>query len=231
MSKYKKQSGKYKNWATMGGRIGFGSVDGPFKPNMFTVFTYSETLQHSQAIGGIPGWIQYRANGPFDPRVAVGGIQPRYYDSLLGPDGGTAPYRYYRVHASKIKVMIFQTNSAVGTGFVNYAIIPSRSATSTPGTLDEMRERPYCKQISVGPTPSWKPQQIKHFCKIKTHLGHKDLTDVDNSAALWNASPNEQVYWNLGVCSIDNVSVTSVRVQVVIKYYCQLYTLSDVADS
>ena len=218
-------------WQAIGGKAGFGSVVSPFPPNMFTVVTYTETIQHNQTVGGTPTFLQYRANGPFDPRVASGGIQPRYYDSLLGPDGGTAPYRNYRVHASQITVTIYNTQTAVGTGFFNYAVIPSRSAINLPSSLDEMRERPYCKQIAVAPTPSWKPQKIKHYCKMKTHLGHKDLTDVDGSAAAFNAVPAEQVYWNLGICAVDNVSGAGCRVQVTIKYFLQLYTLADVADS
>jgi len=226
--RYKQTS---KNWQKLGGLSGFGSVASPFPPNLYTVMTYSETLQHNSPGAGVPGVLQYRANGPFDPRVAVGGIQPRYYDSLLGDNGSTAPYRNYRVHACKIKVTIFQVNTAVGAGFVNYAIIPARSGITAPGTLDEMAERPYSRQISIAPSPSWKPQTIKHFCKIKTHLGHKDLTDVDASGALFNALPTEQVYWNLCLASIDNTTAAGIRVQVQLKYYVQLYSLADVADS
>lgn len=214
-----------------GGRIGYGSVYSPFKPNMFTVMTYTETINAAQTVGGTPITIQYRANGPYDPRVAVGGIQPRYFDSLLGDNGGTAPYRNYRVHACAINVTCFNLNTSVGSGSAFVAVIPSRSTVTAPSTVDEMRERPYSKQKALAPVPSWKPPVIKHFTKIKTHLGVKDLIDVPASAALYNTVPQEEVYWNITLCAVDPTATASIRYQITLTYFVQLYTLSDVADS
>lgn len=215
----------------IGGRAGYGSVASPFPANLFTVMTYTETINAAQTVGGTPVTIQYRANGPYDPRAAVGGIQPRYFDSLLGDNGSTAPYRNYRVHACQIKVTCFNLNTSVGGGSVFVSVIPARSTVTGPSTVDEMRERPYAKQIAIGPVPSWRPPTLKHFTKIKTHLGVKDLIDVPASAALFNTVPQEEVWWNISLCAVDPTSTGSIRYQITLKYFVQLYTLGDVADS
>lgn len=230
-SKYKQARNRNTSWGSLASNAGYGMVRSPFPPNLKTVFSYTETINAAQTVGGVPITIQYRANGLYDPRVAAGGIQPRYYDSLLGADGGTAPYSRYRVFATAIKVTCFNLNTSVGGGSVFVAVIPSRSGVSTPSTVDEMAERPYCKQKALAPVPSWKPPSIKHFCKIKTHLGVKDLADVSASAALHSNVPNEEVYWNISLCAVDPTSTASVRYQISITYYTQLYTLADVADS
>lgn len=217
--------------------LSFGSPSGwmttrsPFPPNLWTTFTYSEVASLQQTTGGVPAVLQYRANGPFDPRVAAGGLQPRYYDSLLGPDGGTAPYRTYRVHASKIKLSIFPTSTTAPAANGIITVIPQRSATSVPLTLAEQRERAYGKSCAVTTVGSWKPYKLGSFTKMKYHLGHKDLMDVDSTAARYDANPGEQVYWNICGCAIDGGQNLIVNVQVTITYYVQLYTLADVEDS
>lgn len=222
---YRKSSGQ------LATRAGFGSVWSPFPPNMFTVISYTETTNLNQTLGGVPAVLQYRMNGAYDPQVAVGGKQPRYYDALLGPDGGTAPYRNYRVHASEIKVTVFNSNTAIGSGSTIVAVLPARSIVTNPTTIDEMAERPYCRQRAIGPVPSWKPPVIKHYTKSKYHLGVKDLIDVPATAAAYNSVPSEEIYWNILLCSVDPASTSAIRLQVSIRYFVQLYTLADVADS
>lgn len=227
--RYRKRSGT--SFQKIGGYAGYGSVASPFPPNLFTVMTYTETVNAVQTVGGVPITLQYRANGPYDPRYATGGIQPRYFDSLLGDNGSTAPYRNYRVHACKITVTCFNLNTSVGSGSMFVSVIPARSTVTAPSTVDEMRERPYSRIKALGPVPSWKPPMLKHFTKMKTHLGVKDLTDVPASAALFNTVPQEEVLWNISSCAVDSTATSSIRYQITLKYFVQLYTLADVADS
>lgn len=232
-SKAMSQSRANRKWQAMSfaGPRGWMTSRSPFPPNMWTTMSYSETFTLSQSVGAVPAVRQYRANGPYDPRVAAGGIQPRYFDSLLGPDGGTAPYRNYRVHASKIQLSVFPTVSTPASSNAIVSIIPARAATSTPSTVDEQRERPYSKSLATAGAGSWKPYKLSHFTKMKYHLGHKDLVDVDASAALYNANPSEEVYWNIVGTALDGGQTIAFSCQITITYYVQLYTLVDVADS
>lgn len=212
-------------------RPGFGMVRQPFAPNMWTTFTYSETLQLTQSAAGTPSVYQYRANGPYDPRVALGGLQPRYFDTLLGTNDGTAPYSQYRVHAAKIVMTIWPESTSAGAANGIVAIIPERSTVAAASTFAEICERPYCKRVAMTTLGSWKPRKLKHFVKIKTILGHKDLIDIDGAAAPYNNVPSEQVYFNLYTCAIDTTGVLSPRVEINITYFVQLYNLTDVLDS
>lgn len=218
-------------------RLSFGSPRGwmtsrsPFPPNLFTTFTYTETIAVTQVTAGVPQAYVFRANGPFDPNQTSTGGQPRYYDSLLGAEGGTAPYRNYRVHASKIKVDIYPQDSTASAGNVLVSVIPGRSTIGTPSSVDEQRERPYGKSVAMTTLGSWKPYRLSNFTKMKTHLGVKDLTDDPSSAALYNANPSSEVYWNIIVTAINSSATATLHMQVTITYFVQLYSLTDVADS
>jgi len=219
------------NRQTISARPGFGMVRQPFAPNMFTTFTYADTVQLLQGGAGTPGILQYRANGPFKPRVASGSVQPRYFDTLLGTNGGTAPYDHYRVHAAKIVITIWPESPSAGSANGIVAVIPERSTISNCSSFEEVMERPYCKSVAMTTLGSYKPRKIKHFVKMKTILGVKDLADDVDSASLYNTNPNSQVYFNIYTCAVDFTDVLSPRIQILITYFVQLYNLVDVADS
>lgn len=212
-------------------RPGYGMVRSPFAPNLFTTVSYCETAQLVQSTGGVPGVLKYRANSCYDPRVATGGGQPRYWDTLTGTDGGDGPYNHYRVHAAKIVVTFWPESASAGSANGICAVIPERKDVAEPTTFDELSVRPYCKKISMTTLGSYKPRKIKHFVRMKTILGHKDLSDVDGSAALYNADPSEQVYFYIYSCAIDSTDTLSPRIEVNITYFVQLYNLVDVDDS
>lgn len=213
---------------------GAGGVVQPFPPNLWTVLTYTVTRQYTTSgiAGAIAAPLQIRANSIYDPEVAVGGGQPRYTDSLLGDNNSTAPYRNYRVHASSIKVTLWKGGTTYTENDLLY-IIPSRATVSNPSTENEVVERPYSKTVPATAMYSGYPRTLKHFTKMKWHLGHKDLADVDNSSADFGHNPNEQIYWNIGVCDVSQVAPAAhnVQLQISVRYFVQFYTLSDVADS
>lgn len=220
---------------TMSARPGYGMVRQPFAPNLFTTFSYTESIQLVQGTPGTPGRLQYRANSLWDPRVAIGGKKPRYTDTLLGTDGGDAPYDHYRVHAAKIVVTFWPESPSAGSANGIVAIIPERgdsgAAPTAPSTFDELTERPYCKKLAMTTLGSFKPRKIKHFVRMKTILGHKDLSDVDATASKYNTSPSEEIYFNIYSCAIDPSDALSPRIEICITYFAQLYNLIDVADS
>lgn len=216
---------------SIGGAFGFGSVRSPFPPTLWTVMSYSETFTLAQAATTVPIARTYRANGLFDPREAVGGIQPRYYDSLLGPDDGTAPYRRYRVHGCKISATVWPINGNANQSNCLITLLPRRSVVTSPSTIDEQRERPYGRHLAMTSTASYKPRKVKNFIKMKTLLGHKDLMDVDATAASHDGLPAEQIYWDVLLCDVQGTNTASATIQVNLQYYVQLYTLGDVADS
>lgn len=217
--------------ATIGGRYGYGNVRSPFPPILWTALSFTETVNISQASIGVPQVTSYRANGMYDPRVALGGLQPRYYDSLLGANDGSAPYRHYRVHSSAIEATVWPTTGNANAANCLLTLLPRRSVITSPGTIDEQRERPYSKHLAMTTTGSYKPRKFFNFIKMKTLLGHKDLQDVDNTAARYDNLPVEECIWDLLLCDVQGSAVAQATVQVTVTYYVQLYGLSDVADS
>lgn len=212
-------------------RAGAGSVLSPFPPVMWTVFSYSETFTLAQGTIGVPAVRLYRANSLFDPSKTGVGLKSRYTDSLLGADNGTAPYSRYRVHASSVSATVWPVASGSNQANCLISLIPKRPIVGDPSTVDEQRERPYARHLAMTTTASYKPRKVKNFCKIKTHLGHKDLMDVDSTAAAYNANPVEEVDWAVCLTDVQGSNTASATIQLTIRYFVQLYTLNDVADS
>lgn len=204
----------------------------PFPPVFWTALTYSKAMPaRAQTTPGVPYFESFRANSLFDPEVSIGGKQPRYYDSLCGPFDGTAPYRFYRVHASKIEATVWPTQSSVGSGNLTVALIPRRSTVAIASSVEEMWERPYTKYTTQTQTQSTGPRRVSNMVKMKYILGHKDLQDASGSAARYDANPNEEVHWDVLICGIDGSTLAGATIMVKITYFCQFYTLTDVADS
>lgn len=221
--------------AKIGMRVGAGNVKQPFPPTLFTMLTYSVTkdITTSGDPANISAPLQIRMNSIYDPEVALGGGQPRYTDTLLGDNNGTAPYHRYRVHSSAIKCTIWKPGTNATDGRDLFYIIPARDSVTVPSSLNEVQVRPYSKTVPCASMYSGQPRVLKHYTKAKWHLSHKDLRDVDNTAGTYTANPNEQVYWNIGICDVaqTGAGIHLVTVQVQVIYYVEFYELTDVADS
>lgn len=220
-----------KNTATLIAKPSYGSIYQPFPPRLFTALTYSQKFTLGQLIGGVPQVQTFRANSLFDPDQSGVGHQPRYFDSLCGPDGSTAPYHNYRVHACKVKLTIWQlvesSNAAAGL----IAIIPRQDTASTVDSFDEMSERAYSKTKAVGTYMAKAVYNMKHYIKNKVLLGHRDLQDVDECAGTYAASPSEQVLVDIVICAADNATTLGAYFTIQLTYFTEFYGLTDVADS
>lgn len=197
---------------------------------MWRQFTYTKSFLLQNAVDGVASTVSFRANSLYDPEVAVGGAQPRYFTSVLGANDGTAPYRNYRVHASRAVVELWPTQSNANASNCIVSLIPRRPVITEPDDIDEMRNRPYSRTRALTTTAAQTPRKLINSIKIKTLLGHKDLMDVDATAAIYNTNPSEPVYWDLSIVNVQGGSVATVFASVTIVYYAQLYTLNDVQD-
>lgn len=196
-----------------------------FPPNLWTLFNYDT---HINLDTSLAPFVQYRMNSLYDPEVATGGTQPRYYDTLVGADGTNAPYHQYRVHGFKIVSMVCNTQQWP----IAISLTCARSATTYPGSLNEAKERTDTIVRYFGPqNGSRQLSRLVFKGKIKNFLGHKDLMDVDASAAAYNADPSEQVYCTIRIWPMDRVSGVSAVLDSRITYMSQLYQLNDVNDS
>lgn len=211
---------------------GYSSIRQPFPPKLRTVLNYTETINVTQGTTDIPVLYSFSANSLFDPNISGTGNQPRYYDTLLGDNDTNAPYRRYRVHASKITVVAWSTApSPVSGGNAIISIIPRKSTVQSAGSANEMRERAYSKWVHTTPSGSWKPYKVKNFIKMKIPLGYKDLADSIETSGLYNTNPPDSVIWDINACNVVPSGIVTFTFMVSIKYYVELFTLSDVLDS
>lgn len=221
----------HKSSATLISRPGGGSVRQPFPPNLWTTLTYSVQYNAlTQTVGGTPIYTTYRLNSLYDPDTAVGGAQPRYFDTLCGADNTTAPYGNYRVHAAMVKLVCYPSSTSATNSNGIVALVPRRSNVGAASTYKEIQERPYVKSKWIA-AMYVKPTTLKLFTKMKTHLGHKDLQDVDDAAAAYNSNPNEEVYVDVMACAVNNTGLMTISYSLQITYFVQFYGLNDVADS
>lgn len=163
---------------------------------------YYCTLKYSQsgvlaATAGIPTLATFRANSLNDPDAAIGGHQPRFFDTLCGPDLGSAPYGKYRVFSTKVSV-VFMNNNA-GTTTIGYVGIHTRTDDSTAITTDAyIPELPNTKYRMINVSTGMSNfLRMRKSVSIKKLLGIRDMKDSEETAAEYNTNPANMVYIDL----------------------------------
>lgn len=210
---------------------GLNSIN-PFPPRMYRALTFTKNFLLSNSTPGVASTVSFRANGAQDPEVAVSTASCRYYGSLLGANDSTAPYRNYRVHASKILLEAWPRVATANQANVLISLIPRRTTISAPDDIDEMRNRPFSKTMAMTTSTSQSTRRIQNYVKMKTMLGVKDLNDSLATAAAWNDVPQttEEVYWDVSIVDVEGAASGQCWVNVSIIYYMEFYTLNDVQD-
>lgn len=206
-----------------------GGVNSPFPSALFTKLTYNDELSLSSTAGGLAENL-FRLNSLYDPDQTGSGAQPRYFDTLCGPNSGTAPYYNYRVHAAKVTVDFQSTSitpNSLGQIWINaYTVSP-------PQTPQDARESPRTKVATIVNLASGSGQshkKLSFFVKMKDILGHTDLRDVKTAGAAYNANPTDVA--NLQVAFMDSLgNSTNCTASVKIVYFCEFFALNAVSSS
>lgn len=174
----------------------------------------------------------FRANDLYDPDAAIGGNQPRYFDTLCGGDGTSAPYKKFIVTGCKI------TYTGVCLSAVPiYAYVGMRnSSKGAPSSLPEILEREGYKYrvCSNSSSPNrfvlsmYRPMNQFFGVSRKGYIEETALYSGDNAT-----SPTEQVsadcgFYNGWLTGAGNVSVAWT---VKVTYYVRFFERNDVADS
>lgn len=224
MSMYKRKNAFAKSGKKVVGQVGFAK--GNFPPTLFTPFNFNQRYNLSNSGSYIQ---QFRLNSLADPDyTSFSTDRPRYFSTMLGADGGSAPYYNYRVHGFALKVFFTNTSSIP----VVLSITVSRDSASPPNTLSEAYERTDTivktfAAISAGGSLG----KMQFTGKIKNYLSHKDIRDIDGAAAAYSNSPSEVVLATIRIWAIDGASAYAGVLNVNLIQLSELYTLNDVADS
>lgn len=199
----------------------------PFPRNFYCSLKYHDSIDISSSTG-FPGIHTFCMNSLYDPSVTDTGHQPRYFDSLCGNDGGSAPYGKYRVHFSKIKCTFMNNNSSTGgTGYVGIRLRNSTATALSTLTADNICELPNLKYKLCNVQTGWSNYHTFSMpAKIKTFLGVKDLRDDSESSATYSSDPASLVYADVFYIPFNETSTATYQVSVQITYYVQFFDLN-----
>lgn len=103
-----------------------------FPQTMIAKLRHREYGSLTTGAGGLPQYQFYRFNGAFDPRYAVGGNQPRYFDQLCA----ATLYQSFTVYRTDYRVS-FRNRSASDV-MVGMSISPSEGTRWQPGSQAAM---------------------------------------------------------------------------------------------
>lgn len=178
-----------------------------FPDKCLTKLHYFDTSTYAASVSADDVW---RGNSMFDPRNALGGNQPLYFDQMM------LIYLKYRVLGCKI-VTRFTTKSTNidGIGYV----YPNNSATGATG-YSNIFIQPYVKK---------KVFTNERSCTIVNYISTKKLlglphmiVNFDNElAGTSSTNPTRTWYWHTGFYSSDFTTTMDADIHVDMTFYCQ----------
>lgn len=159
--------------------------------------------------GGALNYATYRANGPFDPRVAFAGLQPMAWDTW------TTLYNYYIVESSKITITVMDSSSQVEPYIIGLYLDDNNSVPyiNVTGYI-EAGKGTY--RIATGKQAT--PLRIKSSFNTKRFFNVTDPKDNKFTlGANVTADPTNQAYYMFYLQSL-NISTNTVLAIITIDY-------------
>lgn len=174
----------------------------------------------------------FRLNSLYDPDFSGAGSQPRYYDTLCGASGGTAPYQQYRVKKTWFKVMVLNPSTTSSTGcYAISQVFYQNAASSTTSLADyftQLNTRVgVVAQAGNDNAQLWMEGSVDHA----KFAGVKDYQDDDDFVAAYNSNPAQVHHLSIGVRALDDATVATYRVVVQFIYDVELVSLNDAGAS
>lgn len=212
--KYKRKSKrKYKPRYNRGLQLTRQMGNGPTSKSQITKLTFSEQIALDPGTGLVAS-ASYNAGSCFDPRVNIGGGQPRGFDQWM------AFYSHFVVLGSKIKCT-FQTTGlqpSDGNGIVG--IYLKAGSVSEILTIPDLIENPNTVHKPVGPVGGYNSTAIvTKTYSAKRFLGRESVLSDPALKGSTTADPTESAFYE--VCagpSNTGDNLGSVRVLVEIEY-------------
>jgi hypothetical protein len=201
----------------------------PFPPVLDTEMSWTFEDSLTSTAGALQGAI-YDINSPRDPADS-GGLfrESRYFDSLVGPVGGSAPYAFYRVLRTRIEVTFVNlSGNPVRCGVLPYASFNTGAASS-----DELSERPLGTTSIVGANSSgnslWNFARSISISETEQVPGILVQTDDDYRGTA-STAPTARSHVQLAVEMMGSLS-GAVNYKIRLIHQVRLSGLIDVADS
>jgi hypothetical protein len=165
----------------------------------------------------------FRGNGAFDPDQSGIGHQPFGFDQWCS---GNSFYSRYRVIQTTCKLK-FINHISLGL-FV--ALYPSAS-NGSPTSWGNAAEIPRCKTAEVGPISGQPIKQLINRISTREFFGYRDITQEDLFAALYNANPPLEFYWNIYVEVSDQTTHAEYAFSVELTYDIEFFDRTQIGQS
>lgn len=204
---------------------------------MFVKLSYADHATFPVAGASGSALLQYYGNSIFDCGITNDD------HNAMGQAQWLNFYKYYRVRASKIHVIVsstvqqfYQPSSAnentsidVSTAarqyFVN--IRPSEDSTYNGFSINENVVDPYSHYTLVGTALGQGVKHLKHYCSTKKITGYKSLDMQDKLSSAMGLVPDFPWYWYINATESDGTTAqndpTHLQVLVRITYYVELF--------
>jgi len=169
----------------------------------------------------------FRANGMFDPEVAVGGHQPMYFDQM------TALYDQYTVIGSRIKITITRTPSGNNGVDPIYFVLFNNDDTSVAGTsVIDVAESNSGRIKIAAPDAGYHPTSLVLTSKYsaKKTYGNAQLNNT-NIQGTATSDPPEQTYYTLCYQTGAGAAVCAWQALVEIDYIAVWTEVKEIASS
>lgn len=211
------------------------------KPYMLTHVTFPNVLRtnmrwtqdFSMTTSAGASTIQdLRLTSLYDPNFTGAGSQPKYFDTLCGASGSTAPYGQYRVLKSHYRVQFINGNTGATSGFYGFVQPFIQNPVSAASTIAYTLDSNNLAYVVGGPSGNMSSNQgISGTVDIAKFVGVKDLRDDEDLLAAYNANPALNVFLRCGVRAQDDITVFTMRILVTLCYEVELLTLNDAGNS
>lgn len=197
-----------------------------FPSNKIVTMRYATGLSLDIAAGGVTDVVSYRANGPYDPDVAVGGHQPMGYDQF------ESYYKRLTVIGSKITVVFAYTDltAVKGLAAVGITLDNDTSIRSSPGAQIEDGKSVWKYITTDGTTPGF--ASMSATFSPKSFFSIKDIADNEaRIGSLTTGLPAQQAYFNIWAGSTTSDDMPAISAHAVIEYTCLYSQPEDLAQS
>lgn len=189
----------------------------PVAKTQVTKLVFAEQIALDPGVG-LVATASYNAGGCFDPRVNLGGAQPRGFDQWM------AFYEHFVVLGSKMTVM-FQTTGlqpSDGNGVVGIYLKANSSNQIT--TIPELIEQQNTVYKPIAPVGSYNSTVTLHKnYSAKRFLGRTSVMSDPALKGSISADPTESAYYEICAgASAGSDNLGSVRCQVKIEYIVAL---------
>lgn len=182
---------------------------------------------------GTQASVIYRPFGMYDPRYAIGGGQPQYFDQWMGL------YERYIVYGSKISATVTITQAAHTQLYV--IIVPIVGAINSdyliPGTPNSSpTQLPGARWKTIKSTGDRSTVTVKNYCSLRKLTGIRDTNNLISGQGYYgtdSTNPTSDIRWYILVWDplFDVTSQTAFDISVNMKFYAKLFRRRHVIDS